>query len=108
MSRYGLTDFEWREIEQLLPNKPRGMPCEFLWLKGALSSGRGLGLLKTSERSRTWRPSRVAGSCMMHQAVTRCPKNKHRYGPTFPFDRRIISFPKDAPNARRGRRHFAG
>lgn len=24
MSRYDLTDFEWRVIEQLLPNKPRG------------------------------------------------------------------------------------
>jgi len=23
MSRYDLTDFEWRVIEQLLPNKPR-------------------------------------------------------------------------------------
>lgn len=26
MSRYDLTDFEWREIEPLLPNKPRGVP----------------------------------------------------------------------------------
>jgi len=26
MSRYDLTDFEWRVIEPLLPNKPRGMP----------------------------------------------------------------------------------
>jgi transposase len=24
MSRYDLTDFEWRVIEPLLPNKPRG------------------------------------------------------------------------------------
>lgn len=24
MSRYDLTDFEWRAIEPLLPNKPRG------------------------------------------------------------------------------------
>ena len=26
MSRYGLTDFEWRVIEPLLPNKLRGVP----------------------------------------------------------------------------------
>ena len=26
MSRYDLTDFEWRVIESLLPNKPRGVP----------------------------------------------------------------------------------
>lgn len=26
MSRYDLTDFEWRLIEPLLPNKPRGIP----------------------------------------------------------------------------------
>ncbi|BAV50213.1 ISBm1, transposase orfA [Mesorhizobium loti] len=26
MSRYDLTDFEWRVIEPLLPNKPGGMP----------------------------------------------------------------------------------
>ena len=26
MSRYDLTDFEWRLIEPLLPNKSRGMP----------------------------------------------------------------------------------
>ena len=26
MSRYHLTDFEWRVIEPLLPNKPRGVP----------------------------------------------------------------------------------
>jgi transposase len=26
MSRYNLTDFEWRVIEPLLPNKPRGVP----------------------------------------------------------------------------------
>ncbi len=26
MSRYELTEFEWRVIEPLLPNKPRGMP----------------------------------------------------------------------------------
>ncbi len=26
MSRYDLTDFEWRMIEPLLPNKPRGVP----------------------------------------------------------------------------------
>ena len=26
MSRYDLTDFEWRVIEALLPNKPRGAP----------------------------------------------------------------------------------
>ncbi len=26
MSRYDLTDFEWRVIEPLLPTKPRGMP----------------------------------------------------------------------------------
>jgi transposase len=26
MSRYDLTDFEWRLIEPLLPNKPRGVP----------------------------------------------------------------------------------
>lgn len=26
MSRYYLTDFEWRVIEPLLPNKPRGVP----------------------------------------------------------------------------------
>jgi transposase len=26
MSRYDLTDFEWRVIEPLLPNKPRDMP----------------------------------------------------------------------------------
>jgi transposase len=26
MSRYALTDFEWRIIEPLLPNKPRGVP----------------------------------------------------------------------------------
>ena len=26
MSRYGLTDFEWRVIAPLLPNKPRGVP----------------------------------------------------------------------------------
>ena len=26
MSRYDLTDFEWRVIEPLLPNKPRGIP----------------------------------------------------------------------------------
>jgi hypothetical protein len=26
MSRYDLTDFEWRVIERLLPNKPRGIP----------------------------------------------------------------------------------
>ena len=26
MSRYDLTDFEWRVIAPLLPNKPRGMP----------------------------------------------------------------------------------
>lgn len=26
MSRYELTDFEWRVIEPLLPNKPRGVP----------------------------------------------------------------------------------
>lgn len=25
MSRYDLTDFEWRAIEPLLPNKPRGV-----------------------------------------------------------------------------------
>lgn len=25
MSRYDLTDFEWRVIEPLLPNKPRGV-----------------------------------------------------------------------------------
>jgi transposase len=27
MSRYDLTDFEWRVIKPLLPNKPRGVPC---------------------------------------------------------------------------------
>src|SRR5215831_12702032 len=27
MSRYDLTDFEWRVIAPLLPNKPRGVPC---------------------------------------------------------------------------------
>jgi transposase len=26
MSRYDLTDFEWRVIEPLRPNKPRGVP----------------------------------------------------------------------------------
>jgi Transposase and inactivated derivatives len=26
MSRYDLTDFEWRVIEPLLPNKSRGFP----------------------------------------------------------------------------------
>ncbi|RSU18391.1 transposase, partial [Sphingomonas koreensis] len=26
MSRYDLTDCEWRVIEPLLPNKPRGVP----------------------------------------------------------------------------------
>jgi len=26
MSRYDLTDFEWRVIEPLLANKPRGVP----------------------------------------------------------------------------------
>jgi|SRR4030095_8051690 transposase len=26
MSRHDLTDFEWRVIEPLLPNKPRGVP----------------------------------------------------------------------------------
>ena len=26
MSRYDLTDFEWRVIEPQLPNKPRGVP----------------------------------------------------------------------------------
>ena len=26
MSRYDLTDFEWRVIEPMLPNKPRGAP----------------------------------------------------------------------------------
>ena len=26
MSRYDLTDLEWRAIEPLLPNKPRGVP----------------------------------------------------------------------------------
>src|ERR1700740_1076774 len=26
MSRYDLTDFEWRVIEPVLPNKPRGVP----------------------------------------------------------------------------------
>ncbi len=26
MSRYDLTDFEWRVIKSLLPNKPRGVP----------------------------------------------------------------------------------
>mgnify|MGYP001119573343 CR=1 FL=1 len=26
MSRYDLTDFEWRVIQRLLPNKPRGVP----------------------------------------------------------------------------------
>jgi transposase len=26
MSRYDLTSFEWRVIEPLLPNKPRGVP----------------------------------------------------------------------------------
>ena len=26
MGRYDLTDFEWRIIEPLLPNKPRGVP----------------------------------------------------------------------------------
>jgi transposase len=26
MSRYDLTDFEWRVIEPLLPTKPRGAP----------------------------------------------------------------------------------
>lgn len=26
MSRYDLTDFEWRVIEPLLPHKPRGVP----------------------------------------------------------------------------------
>src|SRR5258707_11764086 len=26
MSRYDLTDFEWRAIEPFLPNKPRGVP----------------------------------------------------------------------------------
>ena len=26
MSRYDLTDFEWRVIKPLLPNKPRGVP----------------------------------------------------------------------------------
>jgi len=26
MSRYYLTDFEWRVIERLLPNKPPGVP----------------------------------------------------------------------------------
>src|SRR5262249_5914504 len=26
MSRYDLTDFEWRVIEPLLPNKPSGVP----------------------------------------------------------------------------------
>ena len=29
MSRYDLTDFEWRVIEPLLPNKPRGVPRVF-------------------------------------------------------------------------------
>ena len=26
MARYDLTDFEWRVIKPLLPNKPRGVP----------------------------------------------------------------------------------
>ena len=26
MGRYDLTDFEWRIIKPLLPNKPRGVP----------------------------------------------------------------------------------
>jgi transposase len=26
MSRFDLTDFEWRVIQPLLPNKPRGTP----------------------------------------------------------------------------------
>lgn len=26
MSRYDLTDFEWRVIEPLIPNKPSGVP----------------------------------------------------------------------------------
>lgn len=33
MSRYDLTDFEWRVIEPLLPNKPRGVPrVDDLWM----------------------------------------------------------------------------
>jgi transposase len=42
MSRYDLTDFEWRVIEPLLPNKPRGVPRndpmkrrQFITLPGA-------------------------------------------------------------------------
>jgi len=27
MSRHDPTDFEWRAIKSLLPNKPRGVPC---------------------------------------------------------------------------------
>ena len=26
MARYDLTDFEWKTIQPLLPNKPRGVP----------------------------------------------------------------------------------
>jgi len=26
MARYDLTDFEWKVIKPLLPNKPRGVP----------------------------------------------------------------------------------
>jgi transposase len=32
MSLFDLTDFEWRVIEPLLPNKPRGVPRVADWL----------------------------------------------------------------------------
>jgi transposase len=46
MSRYDLTDFEWRLIEPLLPNKPHGV------------LGMGMPLNRSARRKRTpndWR-----------------------------------------------------
>ncbi len=65
MSRYDLTDFEWRVIEPMLPDKPRGVPRVddrrvvngIFWVLGSGAPWRDLperyGRRKTNCRSET-------------------------------------------------------
>jgi transposase len=83
MSRYDLTDFEWRVIEPLLPNKPRGVPRVddrrvlngIFWVLRSGAPWRDL-----PERCFSWRPlgcrSKQTVGRIYHHALSRLPSHE--------------------------------
>jgi len=69
MSRYDLTDFEWRVIEPLLPNKPRGVP-RVDDRRVLVSSGDSVVILVSARACRTWATGRPIRSALRRR-VTR-------------------------------------